>query len=95
MIDIRLYNSKIIIKGHAGYEEPGKDIVCAAVSVLVDTFVLKNFNDLSLDTSQDYIEINLKKDIKDLEFIKKGFEYIEDAYPEYVRLKSYINTLVC
>lgn len=94
MIDIRLYNSKIIIKGHAEYAEKGKDIICAAVSVLVDTFVLKNFNNIELHTKADYIEINLKKDIADLEFIRKGFEYIEDAYPEYVRLKSYIHTLV-
>ena len=29
--------NEITVSGHAGYAEPGKDIVCAAVSVLVST----------------------------------------------------------
>lgn len=93
MIDIKIYDTKIILKGHAEYAEKGKDIICAAVSVLVDTFVLKNFNNIELHTAADYIEIDLKKDISDLEFIRKGFEYIEDAYPEYVRLQVHTSTL--
>ena len=31
--------NEITVSGHAGYAEPGKDIVCAAVSVLVNTLV--------------------------------------------------------
>ncbi len=39
MIDITKKDSLITIKGHAGYEEPGKDIVCAAVSALTQAFI--------------------------------------------------------
>lgn len=37
MIVIQKDRHGVTITGHAGYEEPGKDIVCAAVSVLVQT----------------------------------------------------------
>ena len=39
MIDITKKDSLITIKGHAGYAEPGKDIVCAAVSALTQAFI--------------------------------------------------------
>lgn len=41
MIDIRyLPGKKVTIKGHAGYAEKGKDIVCAAISTLYCTMIL-------------------------------------------------------
>ena len=39
MIDITKKDSLITIKGRAGYAEPGKDIVCAAVSALTQAFI--------------------------------------------------------
>ena len=39
MIDITKKDSLITIKGQAGYAEPGKDIVCAAVSALTQAFI--------------------------------------------------------
>lgn len=33
-------NTWVEVKGHAGYAEPGKDIVCAAVSALYETLRL-------------------------------------------------------
>ena len=39
MIDITKKDSLITITGHAGYAEPGKDIVCAAVSALTQAFI--------------------------------------------------------
>jgi len=39
LIDITKKDSLITIKGHAGYAEPGKDIVCAAVSALTQAFI--------------------------------------------------------
>lgn len=43
MIVIRLASNeekfKLVCKGHAGYEEAGKDIVCAAVTTLCYTLV--------------------------------------------------------
>jgi uncharacterized protein YsxB (DUF464 family) len=46
MIQIALQSSRqgwiqeFTVKGHAGYDEPGKDIVCAAVSAVVQTAVI-------------------------------------------------------
>lgn len=37
MIKIRLSENSIVIEGHAEYAEHGKDIVCAAVSVILQT----------------------------------------------------------
>lgn len=37
MITVRLSDNSIVIEGHADYAEHGKDIVCAAVSVILQT----------------------------------------------------------
>ena len=39
MIEIEIEKNSISVKGHANYAEPGKDIVCAAVSTLFQTFI--------------------------------------------------------
>ena len=39
MIVITQYEDGVTIKGHAGYAEHGKDIVCAAISALTQTFI--------------------------------------------------------
>ena len=39
MIVINRRKDGFIITGHAGYAEPGKDIVCAAVSALTQAFI--------------------------------------------------------
>ena len=44
---------EIVIKGHAGYDEIGKDIVCAAVSSIAITTIN---GIISLDESIDYEE---------------------------------------
>lgn len=41
MILIQMYDNGFIIDGHAGYAEPGKDIVCAAVSAISQTYTDK------------------------------------------------------
>lgn len=40
MITITRYDGGITVKGHAGYAPHGQDIVCAAVSTLVQNMVL-------------------------------------------------------
>ena len=39
MIDITVQPDKITVSGHAGYAEPGKDIVCAAISTLTQVLI--------------------------------------------------------
>lgn len=40
MIAVNVRMDGITIEGHAGYAEPGKDIVCAGVTALVQTLAL-------------------------------------------------------
>ena len=50
MIVVEVTEKSVLVEGHAGYGEPGKDIVCAAVSVLAQNLIksLDTFtNDLS------------------------------------------------
>lgn len=94
MIDISVRNDIIIVKGHAHYEEPGKDIVCAGVSVLVQTLI-KSIEDLTEDKIETDIKPGLAiikyrdlsektKTMVDLFFI--GICQIAEEYPEYVRI---------
>lgn len=39
MLKVQIFNKKIIILGHANYNEYGKDIVCASASSIVITSV--------------------------------------------------------
>ena len=39
MIKVEMENNKIEIKGHANYDDYGKDIVCASVSSIVITTI--------------------------------------------------------
>ena len=48
MIVVKIRENSLIIDGHAGYEEKGKDIVCAGVDALTQTLV-KSIEDLTED----------------------------------------------
>lgn len=49
MIKVQFTENKITITGHAGYAPPGQDIVCAAVSALVETLRLA-VDEIPIDT---------------------------------------------
>jgi uncharacterized protein YsxB (DUF464 family) len=83
MITISFTDNRLEVRGHAGYGEPGKDIVCASVSVLVYTFVKYYDADILTDTP-DCMTIDTGN--LDTSFIQKGFEMIQEEYPDYVRL---------
>ena len=48
LIVVKIRENSLTIDGHAGYAEPGKDIVCAGVTVLTHTPV-KSIEDLTED----------------------------------------------
>lgn len=39
MIVVKVTRNGLIVEGHAGYAETGKDIICAAVSALTQTLI--------------------------------------------------------
>ncbi len=104
MIDIRISvdSDKIIkelkIKGHSNYDIYGKDIVCAAVSILAYTsyLSLKKIPDIKLEYNDDnqIINLSLKNFIKETEgeirgitiFLVSGFKLLSQKYNENVSL---------
>ena len=98
MIEIHHTDGRITIKGHAGYAEPGRDIVCAAISALTQVFIA-SVEELTEDeikydigkAANDYIEYrNLSTDaqlLMDSFFI--GVQMIAESYPEHVRVSEH------
>lgn len=101
MIDVIIHKARdhytgFSVKGHAGYAEQGKDIVCAAVSAL--TLTLENSLAVlsgALLMEARYIgdehplffirSPNNKSDLL-IEAFKIGIEGIQEEHPEYVKL---------
>lgn len=109
MISIDIFLNKqeiieeIIVKGHSGFDKKGRDIVCSAVSVLVQTAFLSLsalFKDYS---SEDYVKMISIKDFnfKITEFPEKltgelkgvtlflivGLSEIVKIYNKFVKLE--------
>ena len=61
---------KITIKGHADYEEYGKDIVCSSVSSIVITSInaIMRFDENAISYKQDegLIEVDIKKHSREI-----------------------------
>ena len=94
MIKIKYSAGNITITGHANYAEPGKDIVCAGVSTLVQTLI-QSVEELTTDKIQYNMQpgtvdikfwslSDLTKVLIDSFFI--GIELIISEYPDCVEL---------
>ena len=97
-VNVKRQNKKvyeIVIKGHAEYDDYGKDIVCAAVSSMAITTVN---GIISLDESIDYEENNgfLKiRVLKDTEINNKLLDNLVNLlselvmqYPENIEIRN-------
>mgnify|MGYP001041590164 CR=1 FL=1 len=86
---------EIVIKGHAGYDEIGKDIVCAAVSSMAITTIN---GIIALDDSIDYeensglLKIRVKKDTeindKLLDNLVRMFKELSEQYPKNIEIRN-------
>ena len=95
MIKVDLTKENVItIKGHANYDDKGKDIVCASVSSIVITTInaIIEIDNEAIDYSDldDKIVIRI---IKDDEIVNKLInnmilllEQLENDYKEYVKI---------
>ncbi|MBQ9834679.1 MAG: ribosomal-processing cysteine protease Prp [Bacilli bacterium] len=88
MIKLNVKNDKIIITGHALYDDYGKDIVCAsASSIIISSIncVLQFDKDaLSYHENKDGLEIEiLKKDKITLTIIKNMLDMLKDLASQY------------
>ena len=97
-VNIKNKNGKvyeIVVKGHAGYDDYGKDIVCAAVSTMMITAVN---NIISLDDSIDYVEndgllrVTIKKETemnqKILNNVIMMLEDLKSQYPKNIEIRN-------
>lgn len=95
MIIISDNKPDIIIRGHAGFAESGKDIVCAAVSMLVQNLVysLSKLTTAEFDTSysKGYTAICFLRDLpKDAQLLVDSFfcgiDLLAANYPDNVKI---------
>ena len=100
MIKIKLLKEnnnlkRIIIKGHAMYDDFGKDIVCAAVSSTVITSInacLSIDEDSLIYDDKKGLEIEIKKDDivtrKIIDNMISNLKELEEAYPKNIQIKE-------
>ena len=85
--------------GHADFAKPGKDIVCASISILTVNFVnsVEKLTDSSVDVISDnstgYMKVTVKdylnKDIKLLfESLRLGLNGIQENYSKNLKLTN-------
>ncbi len=86
-------NLDLTVQGHAGYAEPGKDIVCSAVSILTSTLAyllagneFESCFEPELSAFRAIVkDENLKmKYMPYFEFVMEGLRMLEAAYPENI-----------
>ena len=97
-VNVKYNNNKVyelVIKGHAGYDVHGKDIVCAAVSSMAITTIN---NIIALDDSIDYEEnsglliIRVKRDTevnnKLLDNLVRMLTELKEKYPKNIEIRN-------
>jgi len=97
-VNVKYNNNKVyelVIKGHAGYDVHGKDIVCAAVSSMAITTVN---NIIALDDSIDYEEnsgLLIIRVVRDTEVNNKLLDNLirmllelKEQYPKNIEIRN-------
>ena len=78
------YTPAIEILGHAGFGEPGKDIVCAALSVLMYTLVDAE-PETEIVCGSGWARLTGRKEASgSFGLIARGYRLMAQNYPEYV-----------
>jgi hypothetical protein len=93
MIKITIKKDEIVISGHSGYEEIGKDIVCSAVSSTVLTTVnaILSFDEFAIRVHER--EDFIIRIVKETEIVKKLIDNminmlseLEKDYNKYIKI---------
>lgn len=95
MIKITYTDDAIEVAGHAGFDQEGKDIVCAAVSAIIFGSV-KWFKPKDVVVSQDNRKNKVKLQLKNcnkenmykLDLIVQLFQPIAQKYKKYVKIQK-------
>ena len=95
MIKVLIKDNFISLKGHANYDEYGKDIVCASVSSIITTSIndMMSINKDAVNYNDDKIELSISI-IKDDILVKKLFENLKELlsslekdYPKNIKIE--------
>lgn len=94
IIKINITDDRITVTGHSGYAPPGQDIVCAAVSVLVQNLILsiealtddKISYDIKPGKADIYYRNPSEKTTTLIDSFFIGISAIAAEYPEYVKI---------
>jgi len=89
------------VSGHSGYAEAGKDIVCAAVSAIVQTAILGLMDVVGIEVMYDQrpgkarccLPDGLSKDLREkanivLETMLCGLKSIQEGYELYIKVEE-------
>ncbi len=107
MTDVKFYKNNnlitgVVCKGHTGYAEYGKDIVCASISAIVGSACLGLTKVLGIKAKikrkdvDGYIEIRLPKDISNENLLKAQIVFetmmvslldVQQGYPSNINVE--------
>lgn len=94
MINVKFNFKKnfVEIKGHAEFDEFGKDIVCSAVSILTQFVaeIIKNENSGEYKKKDGYLKISWKdNEISDklIKYLHDALKSIEESYPDNLKVE--------
>lgn len=97
------YIQTIEAVGHSGYAESGKDIVCSAVSTLMQSLVLglkkvlKVEPDVEMDENIPIIKVQISLDVDEnmmshiqvlMKSTRLGLKDIANSYPKFIKIKE-------
>lgn len=96
MVVVNVHDGTVKIQGHANYASPGKDIVCAAISALTQTFIgtIEKLTDeqIKYDISSGRADIYIENPGEAAKLLIGSFligcKMIADEYPKYVRIEE-------
>lgn len=100
MIKVRVFKKSSSIgyniKGHADYDEHGRDILCAAVSILSHTIYrslcvnLDLEKDLDVKTQDGFMNVCVNKRNSEIELLVdtliEGIKSLEEDYGDFIKL---------
>lgn len=80
---------EIEVKGHAGYAAVGNDIVCSAISILVQTLAyhvgeVAKEHDYKISSGEVWIRAKGETAMVSFKTILTGLNMLQTQYPEYI-----------
>ena len=93
MIEIKINPREITIKGHAGADKKGKDLVCCAVSTLYYALVanlLQHTQDIEYDGEDGYARVKVltfnRECHRCMKFFKVAVRELEKQHKKYIKI---------